>query len=618
MPNIPTGRWWRRGPEWALAAVASLAFLGFLGSTELWGKREQRAAAEALDTVDQGHWLVGSIQGRPRLEKPPLPRWITAGSMIISGRRDEVAVRLPAALGALAVVALAYAWGRAAGGRAVGLASGFALAAMPFFVVEMRQAGNDGFLTLFSTLGLFALGRRLGLVGPHAAGAAREPGPVAWTWLGGAAVGLGFLCKGPVIWLWVGVPLAGCLLAERRLRAGLRLLGGRGGPATVAIVAALTLAWPVAVAVQHPAAWGVWGLEIGQKTGALGIDHGNPRGSIWIEALGTTLPWTPLALAGLLGPLRVRLRLRLRRIDRGAGAAGTGASASALAWWTAVGPLVVLGLWDVAKPSYYLPALPAVAVLVGLGWIRLTARARDLAPGWPARTILQVAWSGLFAAAVAAPVVAHEVAPAWFVPTLMASLTLGSAALASARCWHLGRDSGSLASLASGLVAATLVGYGMVAPAENAARGHRDLAARLGRTLPAGTTAWFFDDLDEALWFYGPALDLRPVPPVLSSAASATNRGHALRAAVNPEHGRAEATAARTATAVARLNAWADQAGPGAFLLIRGKLLDRLGADMPRRITPVFRETGLHRPDVALFRVCPVAKVAALASDARK
>ena len=133
MPADQASRWWASDPEWLLAVVAGLACLGWLGSTELWGKREQRAAAEALDTVQHGHWLVGSIQGRPRLEKPPLPRWINAGLMLVSGRRDEAIVRLPNALAAFGLVGLVYLWGRAVGGRAVGLAGGFALAATPLF-----------------------------------------------------------------------------------------------------------------------------------------------------------------------------------------------------------------------------------------------------------------------------------------------------------------------------------------------------------------------------------------------------------------------------------------------------------------------------------------------------
>ena len=63
----------------ARLCCARAVFLGCLGSVDLWGKREQRASAEAIDTIDHGHWLVAQIQGRPRLEKPPLPRWSIAG-----------------------------------------------------------------------------------------------------------------------------------------------------------------------------------------------------------------------------------------------------------------------------------------------------------------------------------------------------------------------------------------------------------------------------------------------------------------------------------------------------------------------------------------------------------
>src|SRR6476646_6091597 len=112
MPTLAVWGWARRwGMETILAGLAGLVFLGFLGSVDLWGKREQRASAEAIDTVRQGHWLVAPIQGRPRLEKPPLPRWTIAVLMSVTGRGDEWVVRLPSALSALGMVALVYALG---------------------------------------------------------------------------------------------------------------------------------------------------------------------------------------------------------------------------------------------------------------------------------------------------------------------------------------------------------------------------------------------------------------------------------------------------------------------------------------------------------------------------
>src|SRR5580704_1569868 len=106
--------WW---PEALVVLLALAAFLGCLGSVELWGKREQRASAEAIDTVDHNHWLVAQIQGRPRLEKPPLPRWSIAALMKVTGCRDERVVRLPGAIAGALSIALIYALGLRMGGR---------------------------------------------------------------------------------------------------------------------------------------------------------------------------------------------------------------------------------------------------------------------------------------------------------------------------------------------------------------------------------------------------------------------------------------------------------------------------------------------------------------------
>ena len=107
--------------------------------------------AETIDTVDHHHWLVARIQGRPRLEKPPLPRWVTAGLMLLTGRRDEWTIRLPGSLSALGMVVLTYLIGRRLGGLPLGRAAGFILCSFPYFAIEARQAGNDVPLAFFTT-----------------------------------------------------------------------------------------------------------------------------------------------------------------------------------------------------------------------------------------------------------------------------------------------------------------------------------------------------------------------------------------------------------------------------------------------------------------------------------
>ncbi len=579
MPIEAARRW---GAEVLLALVAGAAFLGFLGSTELWGKREQRASAEALDTVDHGRWLVAEIQGHPRLEKPPLPRWITASLMTLTARRDEAIVRLPNALAALATVGLVYWLGRALGGRSVGLASGFALASSAYFVVEMRQAGNDGLLALFTTLALLAAWKRL-----HGTREADEveppgdaPGRRAWSFVFYLAMGLGFLTKGPVILLMVGLAVGGYLATSRRLGSGLRTLADGWG---LAVFLALALAWPVPVLVREPSSARVWWLEMAQKTGTLDLPHDKVRESVALDWFWMTLPWTPLALVAAAWPLRRSARVERPRL--------------AFAWWWAIGNLGVLALWRVAKPSYYLPCLPGVALLVGSEWVRLTRLARSSLPGSvAARGVLQAFWVALFVAGAVAPVLVGEVAPIELGWACAGASAVAVAVVLGAWAWRRGLDAGAMAPLASGFVAVVLIAYGAIAPLENAARGHRELAATLDQIVPADSrTVWFFNELDEGLWFYLRGHNLAPI------ARARFNRGFDLHADALAR--RVDTPAKRVEQAREQLADWARHADPlEPYVLIRAKIYDLFAAEVAPLVEPVYREQGVKRNEMVLLR----------------
>ena len=594
MPIEAARRW---GAEALLALVAGTAFLGFLGSTELWGKREQRASAEALDTVDHGRWLVAQIQGRPRLEKPPLPRWIAASLIALTARRDEAIVRLPNALAALATVGLVYWLGRGIGGRSVGLASGFALASSAYFVVEMRQAGNDALLALFTTLALLAAWKRLhgAREGDEVEPPGDRPGRRGWAFVFHLALGLGFLTKGPVIALIVGLAVVGYLATSRRLGSGLRALADGWG---LAVFVALVLAWPVPVLLREPSAARVWWLEMAQKTGTLDIPHDKARESVALDWFWMTLPWTPLAVAAAAWPLRRSSRVERPRL--------------AFAWWWAIGNLALLASWRVAKPSYYLPCLPGVALLVGSEWVRLARLARGERPGAvAARGVLQAFWVALFVAGAVAPVLVGEVAPVelgWAGAGASAVLV---AVVLGALAWRRGLDAGAMVPLASGFVAVLLIAYGAIAPLENAARGHRELAARLETLVPADSpTVWFFDELDEGLWFYLKGHDLAPA----SGAGARFNRGFDLRADAVAR--KVETPARRVELAREQLAEWARHADPAApYLLIRGKIYDRFAGDVAPLVEPVYREHDVERNEMVLLRARTSTPVASRPVD---
>jgi 4-amino-4-deoxy-L-arabinose transferase-like glycosyltransferase len=599
-------RWW---PEALLAVLACAVFLGFLSSVELWGKREQRASAEAIDTVDHNHWLVAQIQGRPRLEKPPLPRWSIAALMIFTGRRDEWIVRLPGALAGVATVALIFALGRRMGGRALGLASAFVLCSMGFFVGEMRQASNDCLLVPFATLALYAaFGRLHDEKEPLSPGQAqRGTRASVWNLVFYTALGLGFLTKGPVILLLVGVTLAPYLAFARRLTWGLRRLCDGWG---LLIFISLALGWPAAVLLDDPAALRVWSLEMSEKTGLSHILEHRWHAPLVGQWPGLVLPWTLIAVVAVLLPFLSapagsrRHRARARSVP----SPGAGELATVwFAWWWAVGNLFVFCTWVVAKPNYYIPCLPGMALLIGETWLRLArvARGSDKS-ALAARGILQAQWVAMFVAATVAPIVVRAWLPASLWPwSLATAAAVASSVAVSVHTWRRGADALPLAPIAAACVVGVLIAYGMIAPAENELRSHHALARELHRLVPSRVrTLNFFNEIDEGLWFYLRGIDLAPVPGTHPRYNTAYDLAHSFLNGRRPFETISHLEAKRQSRDKQALIDWINYSDPStSYLLIRGSLYDGFASDLGGRVVPLFREKGMKRNELVLLQV---------------
>jgi 4-amino-4-deoxy-L-arabinose transferase-like glycosyltransferase len=598
---------WRRGwPEALLAVLAAAVFLGCLGSVELWGKREQRTAAEAIDTIDHHHWLVAEIQGRPRLEKPPLPRWAIAALMALTGRRDEWMVRLPGALCALATVALVYGLGRGMGGRSVGLAAALVLCSSGFFVGEMRQASNDAPLAMFTSLALFAAWRLLHdghhpgeAPAPHG----RTPGTRTWSLILHAALGLGFLTKGPIVLMLTAVAIGPYLVSTGRPVQGLRRLAdGRG----LILGTALMASWPAAVLVRDPQALGVWLTEVSEKTGVWQVLSHRRHSPLAEQWPGMVLPWSVIALVALVLPWLPRCGPR-GGDARGTRHIGPGGSPLGLAWWWAVGNLGIFCLWAIAKPNYYLPCMPGMAVLIGAAWVDLARRARGRDRGAPwARWFLLAQWVFLFVGAVLSPLIARSWLPAALWPwTVALAGILAAAVVVSASAWRRGADALCLAPVTAAWALCVLIVYGLLAPAENAQRSHRALARTLRRLVPPDVRSIrFYNAIDEGLWFYLSGLDLLPVPETQPRYNPAHDLVEAYRIRRSPTATLDDLDARRQAQERCALRRWLEQEDRNTpYLLIRRNLYGQLAAELSGRVTPLYRESGLKRNELVLLRV---------------
>ncbi len=90
-----------------LLIVCAVIFLVNLDA--LWVNiMEARNFITAREMLTDSHWLLTTMNGEPRYEKPPLPTWLTAISASIFGLKSLFALRLPAALITCMLVYVSY------------------------------------------------------------------------------------------------------------------------------------------------------------------------------------------------------------------------------------------------------------------------------------------------------------------------------------------------------------------------------------------------------------------------------------------------------------------------------------------------------------------------------
>jgi hypothetical protein len=477
----------------------------------------------------------------------------------------------------------------------------------------MRQASNDGPLVLCTTLALYAAWRRLedrNEISPakeqtlESQFAFKLLFKRASRWVLPCALGLGFLAKGPIILLLVGTTVIPYLACFRRLRWGIRRLADGWG---ILLFTGIALSWPVAVMIENPRALQVWSLEISEKTGLSRILEHRHHPLLAQQWPGMVLPWTFIGLIACFLPIFRMLVKSRRETGLPCGHELLGSSVLWFAWWWAMGNLAVFCLWTVAKPSYYLPCLPGVALLIGLAWVDLARMAHaEGAAALAARGILQIQWVSIFVSSVAAPLVIR----AWIRDTpwhwtLAVAFAMATGVAFSIHLWRRRGFGLSLSPITAACAFGIVIAYGIIAPAENTRRGHRTLAQNLEALVaPGGRAIMFFSEIDEGLWFYSRKHELVPVPGSQPRYNAAFDLADSYRKERRPFETLADLEAKSLARDKRKLLDWLDQGDTqGAYMLIRSQLYDLYSNELVGRVTPVFRERGLKRNELTLLRV---------------
>ena len=325
---------------WAVLALAATLLLSGLGSRGLNEPDEGRFAEIGREMAVQSNWMMPHLGGLPHLQKPPLVYWLTALSLRAFGI-NEWAARLPSALAAFGTIALVLHLAGLLFGSRVSWKAGLVLLSSSLFFLLARLITTDMLLTFCITSAVTAFVHYT---------VRRRAGALVFFYL---ALGLGFLTKGPMALLVPSCAVIPWALAHGRNHPspGWRWHGWLGIP----LALALGFSWFLALIHQYPQLLDYYvRYEFIDRIATNVHKRSEPFWFYTAMLTGGLLPWTVLVPRLLCDTWH---RVRRRRSP---------------AFWLFAGwillPLGILHLVTSKLPTYLLPLLPPLAVVIAHGW----------------------------------------------------------------------------------------------------------------------------------------------------------------------------------------------------------------------------------------------------------
>jgi 4-amino-4-deoxy-L-arabinose transferase-like glycosyltransferase len=291
----PWPRWVALPAQSSTACVAILVgvslFLFFYGldGSELW-RTEALRAIIGQQMLESGNWIVPRLYGEALFTKPPGMYIAIALCSLPVGHVTDFTARLPSALAATGCVLLVWWYFKRQLGRVAALAAGLMLPMSLMWLDKASSAEIDTLQVFWVTASLLCFLR---------ATEEDTAGAFGW-WLAALlCVAGGFLTKwtAPEFFYGTAIPFLWW-------RGRLRLLWSRPHLVSLAVAAALCLAW-VAAAV-YLEGWDVFWATVEREGGDRLIPQHDGRPYPWLQMLVhparlllTALPWSALALVAL-------------------------------------------------------------------------------------------------------------------------------------------------------------------------------------------------------------------------------------------------------------------------------------------------------------------------------
>lgn len=212
--------------NWIWLALLSLLMVGAgLGLRQPLNVDEERFLGVSLEMLQSGSWFIPHRAGEIYPDKPPLFMWAVASLTQLTGA-PRIALFLPALLAGVVSTLCLYDLGRRLWNRRIGTIAALLFLATYQTYSVLRAGQIDGFLCLWTSLGLYGLIRHL-LLGP------------AWRWfyLACAAMGFGIISKG--VGFLPSLILIPYVYAVRKGWPGVVAMPGRGRAWALGLAATL-------------------------------------------------------------------------------------------------------------------------------------------------------------------------------------------------------------------------------------------------------------------------------------------------------------------------------------------------------------------------------------------
>jgi len=338
-----------------------IIFILGLGNTGLVDETPPLFAAAARAMSESGDWITPKVNGMFRFDKPPLIYWLMG--FFYSLPKNEIwdsfgtlSARLPSALGSLFLMLMIgdtlFCWPQK-GDRQfltpIVASLGFALS--PLIIIWSRTAVSDALLTGTLGISLLLFWRRM-------ASDKNDQCISAWVFLGFA-----ILVKGPVAFVLALLTITSFFFCQKNWKTLLSKINPKKG---FLITSLISVPWYILELLKEgkPFWDNFFGYHNFQRYTSVVNNHAEPFWFFLYIMILASLQFTPFLYHGIFKTFKEFLRSSKETCD-----VTETLYTYSLCWLTSV--LIFFSLSATKLPSYWLPAIPAAAILISNSFINL-------------------------------------------------------------------------------------------------------------------------------------------------------------------------------------------------------------------------------------------------------